>query len=265
MPHSLKQSSSEPEAGKHPSSKSAGDQIRPGVADQRPKFPWRTALILAAVLLVLTAAVWLFGADRRGSLGQWLPLKKAVSTTELTEAGPDSILMFSQVGDLRQIMVLRSGQASWQLVSQDDSTAQNPSLSPDGNLVAYTSQRNGGEVVVVSLVDSQHAEVNSSTILKEGERENLRRLGLCEWSPVAWSPDNGRIAFFSCGTRPTRSILGVADLRTTPPDLTFVSQSEAENDKQRDVLWLNATQIVASSPITDSGTLDVSIDTYDVP
>ena len=72
-----------------------------------------------------------------------------------------------------------------QRLTNNHFTAKNPSWSPDGKRIAFTSSRDGNMEIYVMDADGNN-------------QQNLTNRPHLDWEP-SWSPDGKRIAFMSNG------------------------------------------------------------------
>jgi len=161
--------------------------------------------------------------------------------------------MLEQSGGLSRVIVEKSDQANWLLVSKDDTTATNPALSSDGEQVAYVTKRGGGQLVIVSLSTDARRMITADQIRKAGEDAGLDDMELCLWTPIAWAPPAGdRIVFFGCVENSSFSVAVVGDLSDPATDLKVIAASKAESSDVRQLKWLDHTRLVISTPATDA-------------
>jgi hypothetical protein len=224
--------------------------------------PYGRVVLLIAVLTAV--AIWSLGnlpnSDLFQRLGQPKPLPPS---TTLVDSRAGLVLMLEQSGASSRVIVERADQSSWLLVSRDDHTAANPTLSPDATLVAYVTARDDGGVVVTSLVTDILITITAAQIKTAGEGAGFTGMQICPWTPVAWDPTNSRLAFFGCVEDDPLSMALVGDLTGLDPALEAVPSSKIESSVKRDLKWLDRTRITISTPATDSQSAAVTI--FSVP
>lgn len=223
--------------------------------------PYGRVLLVIAVMAAV--AVSLIGYVQRQGLSALLSRASPPSTT-LVDSHDGVVLMLEQSGDLRRVIVEKSGRANWLLVSKDDTTATNPALSSDGQQVAYVTERGGGQLVVASLITDTRRTIDADQIEGVGDSAGLDRMKLCAWTPIAWAPPAGdRIAFFGCVEDSSFSVAVVGDLSDSAANLTIVAPSKAKASDARQLKWLDHKQLVVSMPATDAQQAEVT--TFVVP
>jgi serine/threonine protein kinase/Tol biopolymer transport system component len=151
----------------------SGPQPRPG---------WR-ALAVGAVLVILVAAVGLllWRGGGVGSQSSGSPVYNRLTDQEGVESFPslrgDFFLYSKHTPDGADIYLQRiGGGKTINLTPETPFEDSQPAFSPDGNLIAFRSERNGGGVFLMG-----------------GTGESLRRLTDFGHNP-AWSPDGREIA-----------------------------------------------------------------------
>jgi hypothetical protein len=166
-------------------------------------------------------------------------------------------------GDLDRVLVETSGQASWLLVSRDDTTATNPAFSPDVGYVAYISEQDGGQVAIVSLTDDTRFAITSTQVEIAALTADFSGVSLCPWTSVAWAPDGRRVAFFGCREILPLSLALIADVHDPRNiGLDTIPDSDVGIFSHRQIQWLDSTHVTISTP-TDEGTDRVQ--TFTVP
>ena len=220
---------------------------RPGVVPPHRTFPWFMPLLMILLIFLSGYGVWVWGQYGSLPMPPWLArsVGQMDPKLQILDARPNRVLMLETVGSDRRILVKDSNQSSWLLVSLDDYTISAPVLSPDGVAVAYKSDRNQGEVSIVNL-DNNWRSAMDITIL-QSVKPNLV---LCEWTPIVWSPDSSRLAFFVCQAETKQSILMWMPATVSQP--TVVSGTEIVSEEERQVQWLNDSQVVVTVPSSDS-------------
>lgn len=223
--------------------------------------PW-LQLVLVAGLLALVMSI--AGAISRGSLPGILrqALPQLPPSNEIVGAHEGKILMVERVGDVSRVMVKRADHVPWLVISQDDVSASQPAFSPDGTAVAYVSGRDAGQIVIVPLSGTDTRAITSDAISRAASQQE--KIGLCSWSPVAWSPDGKRLAFWACAGDKAFSMLLVADLTQAGPSLQVVAGSTLTTGGQRAVRWLDDTRVLTTAPAVDQAHLP-SVTSFAVP
>ncbi len=230
------------------------EEIPPGATRNEVMRPKRYGRWGFIIFVLLGAVVTIVGIVERQGLAtiiKRLPFR-GVHHIELLDPHNGKLLMLETYGDSSRVIVQTPGQASWQLVSRDDTTATNPALSPDGRSVAYVSAQEDGQIVVVSLVDDAQHRITSKEILDIAKKASFSTAKVCPWTPVAWSPDGYRVAFFGCRKKPPLSMAFVANLSGSSVVLSIVPDSEVETDSPRQLQWSGAAEVTISVPSNDA-------------
>ncbi len=235
----------------------------PGFTDKDAPKKKPISLVLLVIAAVTALVVGLIGYVRPRSFSAVVmrALFPSAPLTTLVDSGNGLVLMLEQDGDLGRVMVQRSGRGGWLLVSQDDTTATNPMLSPTGRDVAYVSKRNGGQVIAVSLITDTRCYIGTNRIADIGKNAGLGSMKLCSWTPIAWSPKGDRIAFFACAEDDSFSVAMVADSFDPNVAITTIGQSKTEIAEARQIKWLDDTKLIISTP----GKSRSTVETLDVP
>jgi hypothetical protein len=218
----------------------------------------RYVIVIILFLLLTGGSIWLIGfLQRKGLFSQWLNSAKPASlvvpvTYLIVEERNGVVLMLEQNGDSSRVIVKKSGQKAWLLISGDDTTAANPALSPDGVQVAYVSKRRGGQVVLASVMDNTPPVILENQVQMLSQSMNMNELRVCPWTPIAWSPKGDRIAFFVCSPDPPSSLIVISVVTIGNPTLNLVTGSEAKFANTRQFIWLDDMNIITTVPVTNS-------------
>lgn len=244
---------------------STADSVPPGGVNQQGSGVKHLGKMVALVLVLLGAIV--FFAGRRGP-ETWPAFFKTITGSEnvgttLVDSHAGVVLMLETDGDSSRVLVSRSGDAGWILVSRDDTTATNPSLSLDGERVAYLTRRGGGQIAIVSLTDNWRESIGVNLIREAASNAGLGEAGLCPWTPVSWAPMSERIAFFGCGQDDAFSVAVVATFADPDVTLSIIGASRSDVSGARQIEWLDGTCLVVSTPSGDRD--EPTVKTFDVP
>lgn len=223
---------------------------------------WRGPLILFFGLAILTV-LCRYGYDNYSVAELRRVVRSGPPVTLPIDAQSGLVLLLEQNGVSGRVIVETDSQATWLLISKDDTTASGPSLAPDSSAVAYISQKDEGQVVIVSLVDTTRQTILASEIAKIAQSSNLDDPKLCEWSSTAWNTGSKQLAFFVCDEEKPLSIVVVVDLSTGEPELKPLTATEHNEIEKRDLKWLNETQLVVSTPA--GGSQPATVQTFDAP
>ncbi len=218
----------------------------------------RWDLVLVLLLLVIAVLVTLVGARQRGEALPFLPhaLEPSIPTSQSLDRLTDGTELLLETDDeRRRVFVRLPDRESWVLVSQDDFTAANPALSPDGAWVAYLSTQDAPAMVVVPLEQSGKVIYTSADLQGLGQRMGITMTSICAWTPIAWATDGARLAFFGCTDDPSASRAFFADLITTTMTLqpSLVAGSVASGDNLRQLWWNSSDQLSVTFPPTAPG------------
>lgn len=239
---------------------------RAGVVEETPTEPRPLGRVLFLVAVLTGVVIWLIGYAQRADLSTVLsravPIPPPSAT--LVDSRDGVVLILEQSGSLSRVIVEKSDEASWILVSRDDTTATNPALSPDGGQIAYVTERDGGQVVTVSIMTDTRRTIDADQIQDVGDSAGFDKMKLCPWTPIAWAPPMGtRIAFFGCTEDDSLSVALVGDLSGPVINLTAIARSKVESSTSRQLRWLDRTQIVITAPA--NGAQRAVVTTFVVP
>ncbi|MFP4394615.1 MAG: hypothetical protein ACLFTI_05060 [Anaerolineales bacterium] len=172
----------------------------------------------------------------------------------LLESRDEKSLLLQTDGERRQVLVQLPDRDGWVVVSRDDFTAANPALSPDGAWVAYLSTQGAPKIVVVPLEQAGRASYTSEDLRRDDQQNKTPMTDICPWSPVVWSMDSQRLAFFGCLYDPPMSRVFVADLiiNTTPPTLQAyrIDDIMAPGLEPRQISWIGSDKVLVTFPPT---------------
>jgi len=171
----------------------------------------------------------------------------------LLESRDEKSLLLQTDGERRQVLVQLPDRDGWVVVSRDDFTAANPALSPDGAWVAYLSTQGAPKIVVVPLEQAGRVSYTSEDLRRDDQENKTPMTDICPWSPVAWSMDSQRLAFFGCLDDPPMSRVFVADLiNTTTPSLRVhrIDDIMAPGLEPRQISWIGSDKVLVTFPPT---------------
>jgi hypothetical protein len=217
--------------------------VPPGMDRGYKPFPWFSVLGVLFTIILIGGLFWLFGQATRNGMPAWFAISigHANPTMQILDARPNRVLMLETSGSYRRILVKDGSQSSWLLVSLDDYSATTGALSPDGTTVAYRSGLDNGQIVVVNLESNQRNSMGISMLQPVGPN-----LLLCDWTPISWSPDSARVAFYVCQTQLKQSMLMWMPATVNQPKV--VTGTEVISLEPRQVQWLNDSQVVVTVP-----------------
>lgn len=224
--------------------------------------------VLLVFLLAVGILVWFIGYLQRNNLIQLLSqtVRSASPSIELIESCDDVVLMLERSGKHSRIIVEKAGRAAWVLVSKDDTTVTNPALSPDGKFVAYVSERDGGQIVIISLTADKQYTVTLKQVRSAGQKEDLDGMKICPWTPISWDAESRQIAFFGCidGGSLSRSVVLICKIAEPTLTLGVVVPSLLDSSITRQVKWLGFSQLIVSTA-TNNSELGATVTRFDVP
>jgi hypothetical protein len=228
-------------------------EVTPGTTKDEVDRPKHYGKFLLILLVLFGFLAWVAGVVERKGLVNVLNSISPGRTIETTlvEARDGTVLMLETNGKLSQIVAQVPGQASWYLISKDDTTATNPALSPDANLVAYLSAREEVQIAIVSLSNEEQYHITSEQAEQIGMQALITEVNICPWTTVAWSPDSHRVAFFGCRKNPPLSLAFVADISGPEVVLSTIAESEFDTAAPRQLEWSGPTQVTIVTPSAD--------------
>jgi len=238
-------------------------EMPPGATEETRIAPRRYGLALLILAILAALATWVLGYMQRQGPFTILSLTLPPPSMILVDSRDGVVLMLERSGDLSRVIVETSNQGSWQLVSRDDTAATNPALSPDGERVTYVTERDDGQLVIVSIIADTRRTIDADQVQDAGDSIGFDEMQVCPWTPIAWAPTGNRIAFFGCTKEASLSVVLVGDLSDPAIPLTVIARSKAEVSAVRQLKWLDHTQLIVSTPATDAQRAAVS--TFVVP
>lgn len=234
------------------------DAVPPGMDRGNKPFPLLSVIGVLLTIILIGTLFWVLGQTTRNGIPAWFAISigQTNPTLQILDARPNRVLMLETSGAYHRILVKDGSQSSWLLVSLDDYSATTAALSPDGTSVAYRSGLDSGQIVVVNLTTNQRSRMDSNMLQPVGPN-----LLLCDWTPIAWSPDSTRLVFYVCQTQMKQSTLMWMPATTSQPKA--VTGTEVSSMEARQVQWLNDSQVVVTMPpATLTGGSQIT--TYDV-
>ncbi|MBN2006036.1 MAG: PD40 domain-containing protein [Anaerolineae bacterium] len=220
------------------------------------------------LLLGLAVVSYVIGAVRRGDISNLFRRVTLRSTPQVLflESRQDKALFLETDGDRQRVIVRQPNQSDWRIASQDDFTATNPALSPDGAWVVYLSTRTAPQLVLVPLDRSEYVTYTSAALADFSARNRITVTTICPWTPIAWAADSTRVAFFGCAENPSLSQMFVANVLTATLDLQsgVVTGTLVTGENPRQVLWIGADRVMVTFPATTSDQAE-TIETFDIP
>lgn len=181
---------------------------RSAVIPHKRKFPVRATIAAGAVLAVLGLGYALMKTrvlESQSSPRVFKQLTSGDGIETFPSLSPDgkSFAFVSASSGNRDIYVQRvDGRIPVNITTDSPDDDSDPAFSPDGSLIAFRSERNGGGIFVMSVTG-----------------ESVRRLTDAGYNPT-WSPDGTRIAYSTKAVdlrphvRPADGELWVVDIRT---------------------------------------------------
>jgi hypothetical protein len=239
-------------------------QIKMGDSQDRPSKK-KFFLVLFILFFFLAIIVVLIGFFQHHDLRSIFDRTPQLSI-EFVEACNDSILMIERSGNINRVIVEKLDYASWFLVSKDDTTVTNPALSPEGDLVAYLTQRNNGEIVIISPSTSIDYTVTFDQIKQLGQKEKLQDMKICPWTPIAWDSKNSRVSFFGCfdDQNITHSVVIVCKFKEPTPVLAIIPDSIHQTAIIREIKWMGINQLSVNTPMENYSKIPL-VKRFDVP
>jgi hypothetical protein len=208
-------------------------------------FNWKSLLVLTPFVAIAVVAAIYGWAEQRGWT-TWPGVRQPILT--ITEGSAGSVLYSLRGNDWSQVLVQQPDAAvGWLLVSLDDLTAGAGSLSEDGSSVAYRSDLSDQAVVFVDLAGNQRTAIADSQIAAAGQVVNVSDLARCSWTPIEWSPDGKRAAFFTCSAQDMeRSYIAIANVTYPLKSLSVITDSLVESGSERSIQWLGNQAVVTT-------------------
>lgn len=233
------------------STRSQGDlRNTPPPGAYKPPSIW--GIVFALILVIGAVVVWLLSEQQHVALSTFLKsfTLHSVPKVTLLESRDDRSLLLETEGKRNRVLVQQAGREGWLLVSQDDFTAANPSLSSDGAWVAYLSTQDAPEIVIVPLENAERVTYTSADLATFARRRDISVVSICDWTPIAWAADGEHLAFFGCAEDPRVSQVFIADLSPEDSTLTpsLITGTVASGVEPRQILWLGANQISVTFP-----------------
>src|SRR5205807_2244576 len=133
--------------------------------------------------------VWLVGqATRLSGLSAVIPPSSIVGAASFSiiDSRNGTSLMLDRSGPTSRVVAQKAGSPNWFLVSQGDTTAHNPSLSPDGVVAAYLSDLNGSQLAIVSLDTGKRRAIPADDMTKLATSQNLGEWSFCSWTQLVF-------------------------------------------------------------------------------
>jgi hypothetical protein len=178
--------------------------------------------------------------------------EKSYSLT-LIESKNNSVLAVENYGKIKRIIVIDSDSSNWNLISKSNINVGNPSLSVDGQYVAYIVGQN---IEVVKTNGKERIRIESNEIKEEGTKKNIGDLKICPWTSLEWSSDNDKIAFFCCSSNNGQNSSGVivSTFKDSNYELEAIAEtfSKTSSKTKRQLKWSRPNEIMVLTPSTNN-------------
>ena len=228
--------------------------------------PFRRTVIIVAVFFCLTVVgVLLLGIANRLEWRTFTLLPSGPPSVTFVQSANGVVIMQESGRGYSRILVRKANTPGWLLISTDDLEARNPALAPNGNVVAYLSAANGGNVVATSLEKDSRVVISPQAIDGQSLKPMaVAQFSLCPWTNVAWSPSSDRIAFFACAVDPTLSYVVIAGITSTGTVPALIDSSYLASENASEVMWLTDNRIIVNR-LPLAGQASVETTEYTVP
>lgn len=172
----------------------------------------------------------------------------------------DKVLSISSVRDNVTLLLIKISKDSSELRVIDHSTNKvydltsglsdivTASLSNTGNSIAYIKKINNEDKLFIREWRWQSEEYSLSKLLSPATSQKInngtKKIGICEWSSLEWSPDDSKVAFFLCNQK--TSVLATTK-SGKDTSLTLFKKTQSEPRNIRLAKWFNESNIIFST------------------
>ncbi len=240
----------------------------PGFTDEKPVGFGRYLLFLVIILFLLAGSANLFGRYIQQQDNAQTPTPPSSTptlqnsrsiTVRILDVRNYSILWLNSAHDENQLIVQKEGSSNWLLISNDDTAVIHGALDPSGQNVAYSSGKDDGQIVIRSIDGRTTSIIAASQIKDAGIAAKIDKIGLCPWSPVAWSPSGSRVAFYGCSPHNSFSTVLVAEVHS-PHSAPSIIGGLLDNGDERQLFWLDDHKILTTRPTRTTPTVIATIE-----
>jgi hypothetical protein len=216
------------------------------------------------IIIIVMSGTWFLGRK------YWKP-NNSLSINRLDSCSNEAIKLINSKNGIALFTVIKDGKIEikvnrvnedfWIDISLDDKAANNPSLSNDGQRVAYffNNGANNG-IKILDFVTKKRYSLFAHKIKKEKPLDttliDFSESDICSWSPVVWSNDSIHIAFFVNDLTTMKNYAVITNIKDLSKPFYKKIEKDGFEQTHRQMLWLDEKMLLISRQFQGQLVLD---------